>query len=407
MERPCSSAGSTKSSISQRTISSSLSIRQSIPEERLRLLTAGPPENKPASLSYSVTQKDRHGRAIINDTETGLEVQRHSDLWFDDGSVICRAENMLFRVHISQLARHSICFQDMFMLPQPECSRLEASMLVDEGKFSGPRMIPIVYLYDKAEDVGNLLTALYDGPNFGNNDRDDFQVVSGILRLATKYLIDSLRAKALAHLHVAWPLDLKAWDAREDVLRSYEVDGFSCGHRYPHPFALINLAREIDAPSLLPSAFYDISRLSFTQILETNNDEPVSLERLSMADMQRLCLGKEAMQHTITALIRNMGTGSYIRQQSTAHSQFRKASSMCLSVAACRKDITELVDLATQHYLFDRERGYADPLYVAEELGQLKSAEFSECKACAKLLESWAAREREKIWRMIPHWFRL
>ena len=164
MERPCSSAGSIKSSISQRTISSSLSIRHSIPEERLRLLTAGPPENKPTSLSYSLTQKDRHGQAIIYETETGLEVQRHPDLWFDDGSVICRAENMLFRVHISQLARHSLCFQDMFMLPQPECSRLEASILVDEGKISGPRMIPIVYLYDKAEDVGNLLTALYDGP---------------------------------------------------------------------------------------------------------------------------------------------------------------------------------------------------------------------------------------------------
>jgi len=310
----------------------------------------------------------------------------------------------LFRVHISQLARHSLCFQDMFMLPQPECSKSEASMLVDEGRFSGPRMIPIVYLYDKAEDVGNLLTALYDGPNFGNNDPDDFQIVSGILRLATKYLIDSLRAKALAHLHIAWPLDLKAWDAREDTLRNYEVDGFSRGQRYPHPFALINLAREIDAPSLLPSAFYDISRLSFTQIFETNDDESV---RLSMADMQRLCLGKEAMQHTITTLIRNMGVGNYIRQHSTAHSHFRKASSMCLSAAACRKDIMELVDLATQHYLFDRERGYEDPLYVAEELGQLKSAEFSECKACAKLLESWAAREREKIWKLIPHWFRL
>jgi len=164
MERPCPSTCSTKSSISQRTISSSLSIRHSIPEERLRLLTAGPPETKPTSLSYNLTQKDGSGQAIIYDTETGVEVQRHPDLWFDDGSVICRAENMLFRVHMSQLARHSLCFQDMFMLPQPESSRLETSMLVDEGKSSGPRMIPIIYLYDKAEDVGNLLTALYDGP---------------------------------------------------------------------------------------------------------------------------------------------------------------------------------------------------------------------------------------------------
>lgn len=128
-----------------------------------------------------------------------------------------------------------------------------------------------------------------------------------------------------------------------------------------------------------------------------------------MADMQRLCLGKEAMQQTITSLIQSMGTGNYIRQQSIAHSHFRKApsSGVCLSAAACRKDFMELVDLATQHYLFDREKGCGDPLYVAEELGQLKSAEFSECKACAKSLESWAAREREKMWKMVPHWFRL
>lgn len=67
----------------------------------------------------------------------------------------------------------------------------------------------------------------------------------------------------------------------------------------------------------------------------------------------------------------------------------------------------ELVDLATNHYLFDREKGCSDPLYVAEELGSLKSSEFSECRACAKSLEGWAIKERERIWRLIPHWFRL
>lgn len=171
---------------------------------------------------------------------------------------------------------------------------------------------------------------------------------------------------------------------------------------------MIDLAREVDAPSLLPSAFYDLSRCSFAQIFETNDNESgKSLAGLSTADMQRLCLGKEVIQNTITALIRSMGTGHHSRQQSAAHSHLRKSNGICLSAAACRKDFMELVDLATQHYLFDRERGCGDPLYVAEELGQLKSAEFSECKACAKSLESWAAREREKMWKMIPYWFRL
>ncbi|CAA7265121.1 unnamed protein product [Cyclocybe aegerita] len=395
------------------SISSRLSLRHGISSDHLKLLAANPPETKFANLSCH--PKDDQGRAALIDAETGVEVQRHADLWFDDGSVICRAEDTLFCVHMSQLARHSLVFHDMFMLPQPEASRLESSMLVHEGK---SRRIPVVYLYDTAEDVGNLLTALYDGPSFGNNDEDDFRVVSGILRLSTKYLVDSLRAKAIAHLSIAWPADLKAWDAREDLVRSYDSEGGSSSRgvsRYPHPFEVISLAREVNAPSLLPSAFYDLSRHSFTQIYEPNEDDslyrPYTPPPLSAADIQRLALGKEASQHTITTLIQSMGSGQYIRsnQQHTTNSHFRKTSSggICVSAAACRKDFTELVDLATQHYLFDRERGCYDPLYVAEELGQLKSAEFSECKACAKSLESWAAREREKMWKMIPLWFRL
>jgi len=277
----------------------------------------------------------------------------------------------------------------------------------------------VIYLYDKAEDVGNLLTALYDGPSFGNNDEDDFRVVAGILRLSTKYLIDSLRAKALAHLSTAWPVDLKSWDAREDIARVYESENLGKrSHRYPHPYEIINLAREVDAPALLPSAFYDLARYPFSQIFEPNEDDllyrfppPPGLGPL---DLQRLCLGKEAAQHTVTALIQNMGNGQHIRVTPHSHvsshaSHLRRTSSggVCVSAAACRKDFTELVDLATQHYLFDRERGCCDPLYVAEELGQLKSAEFSECKACARSLEGWAVKEREKLWKMAPYWFRL
>jgi len=259
------------------------------------------------------------------------------------------------------------------------------------------------------------LTALYDGPNFGNNDEDDFRVVSGILRLSTKYLIDSLRAKALAHLSIAWPSNLKAWDLREDFPLRFENEGQSRAspYRYPHPYCVISLAREVNAPSLLTAAFYDLSRYSFVQIFDTTEDDPLyAPPPLNALDLQRLCLGKEASQHAITTLIQNIGSGQSIRHPQhhpLGNSHFRKPSSggVCVSAAACRKDFIELVDLATQHYLFDRERGCYDPLYVAEELGQLKSAEFSECKSCAKSLESWAAREREKIWKMIPLWFRL
>lgn len=192
--------------------------------------------------------------------------------------------------------------------------------------------------------------------------------------------------------------------------------------------AVINLAREIDAPSLLPAAFYDLSRYHYTQIFEPSDDEPLHPSRsspfspsspsfpptLSAPDLRKLALGKEASQHAITNLIQAMGRSPYRDSTgalSTPQSHRRTASqgrrNVCVSAAACRKDFSELVELATQHYLFDRERGCADPLYVAEELGQLKSAEMSECKACARSLESWAQRERERMWKLIPLWFRL
>jgi len=229
--------------------------------------------------------------------------------------------------------------------------------------------------------------------------------------------------------------------------------------------AVINLAREVDAPTLLPSAFYDLCRYTCSQIFEPSEDDPLYYVpsnisstpqspashcpiQLSLTDTQRLCLGKESALNAITTLIQSMSHSQSIRNSgvqlqsafSLSHSlapnpthssliphasghhnpyhihfaNHRRSSSnlICISAAACRKDFSELVELATQHYVFDRERGFSDPLYVAEELGQLKSAEFSnsdapECKACARSLELWAARERERIWRMVPVWFRL
>jgi hypothetical protein len=72
--------------------------------------------------------------------------------------------------------------------------------------------------------------------NFGKNDSADFRMVSGILRLATKYLVDSLRTKALVHLSRAWPTSLKGWDAREDLARADEMQsGPGMSSVYPSP----------------------------------------------------------------------------------------------------------------------------------------------------------------------------
>ena len=57
--------------------------------------------------------------------------------------------------------------------------------------------------------------------------------MSGVLRLASKYVIESLRTRALAHLSVAWPSTLKGWDAREE-LAANSANGRDEA-RYPNP----------------------------------------------------------------------------------------------------------------------------------------------------------------------------
>lgn len=78
----------------------------------------------------------------------------------------------------------------------------------------------------------------------GNNDPEDFQVTSGILRLATKYAIDKIRDHALAHLTAAWPTTLEGWDAREEAAREHE---FETGQPlYPSPIVRDYLCRSKD-----------------------------------------------------------------------------------------------------------------------------------------------------------------
>jgi len=74
-----------------------------------------------------------------------------SKYWFEDGNVVLQAENTLFRVHQSILSRHSEIFKDTFAMPQDPSQENEN---VDN--------CPVIPLADSAEDLGNIISLLYD-----------------------------------------------------------------------------------------------------------------------------------------------------------------------------------------------------------------------------------------------------
>lgn len=112
-----------------------------------------------------------------------------SDLWMADGNVVLSAwqpdtdSRMLFRVHKSVLARHSTFFADLFAMPLVGVSSTASSGSSNSNSSSADgeanpdaiaerntqetyEGLPLIPLYDMAEDVQNLLLAMYN-PSVG------------------------------------------------------------------------------------------------------------------------------------------------------------------------------------------------------------------------------------------------
>jgi hypothetical protein len=96
--------------------------------------------------------------------------------------------------------------------------------------------------------------------------------VRHVLALANKYELDHLRNRIVAHLESDWPQSLWEWDQLEGQIHLMSM---TWGEKHicdtmprflddylPEPASAIRLAREHDIPTILPAAFYHLSRLS-------------------------------------------------------------------------------------------------------------------------------------------------
>ncbi|KAJ7610485.1 hypothetical protein FB45DRAFT_875835 [Roridomyces roridus] len=141
---------------------------------------------------------------------------RVEDLWFSDGTLVIQAETKLFRVAGGVLAARFSAFKDMLAIPQPS----------DQATVDG---CPSVSLHDSAQDVD-----FFERPPADTTS----PIVSGVLRLSTKYDIGYLRKRALCHLASASPLSLEEYDALPST------STFSLGDGSPIPVMAINLDLE-------------------------------------------------------------------------------------------------------------------------------------------------------------------
>ncbi|KAJ7132457.1 hypothetical protein C8R44DRAFT_698920 [Mycena epipterygia] len=157
-----------------------------------------------ASSSPSMILSDSPPSENTQVTPAVERLKRTDRLWFEDGGVIIRAENTIFRVYREVLVRHSLAFRHLFQDSCPD--------EVMEG-------CPLLRLTDAANDMSYFLAALFEYGLFDPYPaRTTLSILYGVLRLSHKYQVDILFKRALKHFSARYYTSFADWRARKSTL---------------------------------------------------------------------------------------------------------------------------------------------------------------------------------------------
>ncbi|KAJ7725859.1 hypothetical protein DFH07DRAFT_853664 [Mycena maculata] len=314
---------------------------------------------------------------------------RHPDLSFPDGNlaILTGCRSVYFLVHRGLLCRHSIPLQQATKGLDP---RIQL-----EGR-------PVLHLEDPSHDMCHFLSALYDGLLALKLDPPHFSVIDALLRLTSKYQVNHLRASLIREMQrVQWPVRLAQWEVREAEATdsSGHYDARLC---YPHPILVINLARAVNAPEILPSAFYDLSR-SVVSETTAGTDYANKRHQLSPDDLMSLLKGREHASRFLSTFIVNELEG-------------REPSASCVHTrdedVAQRRACQAAFESITFEILRDVNgvtHRTSDPLFaiVDAELMQTRddASVLRACEFCRLEFGAAVDQAREEFWRKLPVWF--
>ncbi|PIL28650.1 hypothetical protein GSI_08692 [Ganoderma sinense ZZ0214-1] len=352
--------------------------------------------------------------------------ERHPDLYFADGDVVLAVKQtpksededsekqpkyQLFRVHKFMLKLHSPAFANFFA----DASAAPAEV------YDG---VPLAEMHgDKAEDFALLLSYLYKPSSFvfKRHDPKTPGIVSGVIRLADKYLIEPLHHRLVQQVCDDWPTTLNDYDVHQaeiDALESLpERSAEFFSYRLvragtPDPISAILFAREFGCPQILRAAFY---RLSLTRATEywsfatsTGEWPPAPLARLAALDKGDLlryihgCQKLRDYEAPITALMCEECVMPWLVCE--------EEDPPLDGAHPCYQYLARLFELTRDT---SRSPVHGDPLrWLGRCFDYYKMPELSKehfphglCEECGEKLPLKLAGARQRVWDSLAEWF--
>ncbi|TFK79551.1 hypothetical protein K466DRAFT_668082 [Polyporus arcularius HHB13444] len=226
--------------------------------------------------SFSCTS-ERHSASgqVARKTAKTDRPRPDAHVWYADGDIVIIAQETVFRVHKSVVARHSKALECMF---QPISWGGQADLT---NTFDG---LPTVRVTDTAYDFKHFLLVVYDG---FPRDKDphtvvDFGVFAAWLRIGHRYRVPSFVIEGLRGFRSIFPMDLDTWD-------KHRFDG-----KFLHPRVVFDNTNAIEAVNairlagkvhLLPGALYMCAQLRPSTLLAGTTRADGTPEKLGAADL--------------------------------------------------------------------------------------------------------------------------
>ncbi|KAF7311244.1 BTB domain-containing protein [Mycena kentingensis (nom. inval.)] len=329
-------------------------------------------------------------QAMDVDTQQPHHVEQ---LWFEDGNVVLQAGNAQYRVYRGTLARRSPVFRDLFSVPQPQDAELV------EG-------CPFVRLPDEEVEVTPFLQALFDTEFFlPFPETTTFVTVYGCLRLAHKYEVLDLRRRALVHLSSRFrtTLDQESsllhdrWNRATDFWKEagHLPDQTSWNDVvFNHPEVVrcvIQLAREVDAPWVLPSAFYHLvsANVLDSRLFVATSCAGITATALSAADQTLILHGCDSLSRATQSVIHAFNSP--------------QEDKWCRSSSDCSKNRLNIIG-ENQDMFHTYQR---DPLRVWTDRDDWDRYVGYVCGSCKSTISDAMDEARRAFWQALPAAFDL
>ncbi|KAF7298484.1 hypothetical protein MKEN_01373500 [Mycena kentingensis (nom. inval.)] len=307
------------------------------------------------------------------------QLRRIEDIWFDDGNVVLQAGSAQYRVYRGTLARKSPIFSDMFCIGQPS-----GAELVDG--------CPLVIMPDDEADMTPFLQALFDAEFFpAFPARTTVSTIHGCLRLAHKYDVAGLRYRALLHLSSRFRTRL----ADHNTSRYYECWEGMTEQRLtgiatwpaPSPEALaatLALARQVDAPWVLPSVWYHLATLEPEQISGLTK-----AGALSSGDAALVAKGHQINLDAVAVILHAFEVATSPEE--------------CTLRKYCAPSRREVVQPGALNELIARARDpFATALYMRDVLDDMENVNEEVCASCAAGHNEAMVTKMQELWGQLP-----